>query len=213
MKTVAALYVEPNGCYVGVPGVDPWPESRDARTYEGPHPVVAHPPCQRWGRFWHGSTRKPHQFKKGDDDGCFAAALAATLKWGGRPRAPRRQPRMGGLRHPKATPQRWVGRCVTRSLDVLRLPGPLRAQKWQANVADRRTHPKTTRTHMGQNRAALAAVDDRPVRLRESQAHRRRGHGWRQTQNRYTERNPKAFSRLADCHREVSGGTPFHSCR
>ena len=61
--TVAALYVEPDGAYIGLPGVDPWDERRDARTYAGPHPVVAHPPCQRWGRFWHGSTRKPHQFK------------------------------------------------------------------------------------------------------------------------------------------------------
>lgn len=83
VRTVAALYVEPKGCYVGVPGVDPWDEARDARTYAGPHPVVAHPPCQRWGRFWHGSTRKPHQYKLGDDGGCFAAALAAVLKYGG----------------------------------------------------------------------------------------------------------------------------------
>ena len=52
-RTVAALYVEPQGVYVGVPGVDPWDEKRDARKYAGPHPVVAHPPCQRWGRFWH----------------------------------------------------------------------------------------------------------------------------------------------------------------
>ena len=81
--TVAALYVEPKGCYVGVPGVDPWDEARDARTYAGPHPVVAHPPCQRWGRFWHGSTRKPHQYKLGDDGGCFEKALQAVLRWGG----------------------------------------------------------------------------------------------------------------------------------
>jgi hypothetical protein len=80
---VAALYVEPAGCYVGCAGVDPWDEARDARTYAGPHPVVAHPPCQRWGRFWHGSTRKPHQYKLGDDGGCFAATLAAVRKWGG----------------------------------------------------------------------------------------------------------------------------------
>ena len=82
-RTVAALYVEPKGCYVSIPGVDPWDEARDARKYSGPHPVVAHPPCQRWGRFWHGSTRKPHQYKLGDDGGCFKAALAAVLKWGG----------------------------------------------------------------------------------------------------------------------------------
>lgn len=82
-RTVAALYVEPAGCYVGVPGVDPWDERRDARIYPGPHPVVAHPPCQRWGRFWHGSTRKPHQFKLGDDGGCFAAAFSAVKACGG----------------------------------------------------------------------------------------------------------------------------------
>ena len=82
-KPVAALYVEPNGCYVGAPGVDPWDEARDARTYAGPHPVVAHPPCQRWGRFWHGSTRKPHQYRLGDDGGCFNAALLALRRFGG----------------------------------------------------------------------------------------------------------------------------------
>ena len=80
---VAALYVEPDGAYVGLPHVDPWDEVRDARLYAGPSPVVAHPPCQRWGRFWHGSTRKPHQFKLGDDGGCFAAALAAVRQFGG----------------------------------------------------------------------------------------------------------------------------------
>lgn len=80
---IAALFVETNGCYFGLPGVDPWDEARDARTYNGPYPVVAHPDCKRWGRFWHGSTRKPHQFKLGADDGCFAAALAAVRQWGG----------------------------------------------------------------------------------------------------------------------------------
>jgi len=80
---IAALYIEPDGVYADLPHVDPWDEVRDARTYVGPHPVVAHPPCQRWGRFWHGSTRKPHQYRLGDDDGCFAAALAAVRRWGG----------------------------------------------------------------------------------------------------------------------------------
>lgn len=80
---VAALYVAASGCYAGQRGVDPWDEARDARLYDGPHPVVAHPPCQRWGRFWHGSTRKPHQFKLGDDGGCFEAALASVRRFGG----------------------------------------------------------------------------------------------------------------------------------
>ena len=80
---VAALFVETGGVYFDAANVDPWDEARDARKYAGPHPVVAHPPCQRWGRFWHGSTRKPHQYKLGDDGGCFAAALAALKRWGG----------------------------------------------------------------------------------------------------------------------------------
>lgn len=80
---IAALYIEPDGCYANVIGIDAWCEARDARSYAGPHPVIAHPPCQRWGRFWHGSTRKPHQFKLGDDNGCFAAALKSVRRWGG----------------------------------------------------------------------------------------------------------------------------------
>lgn len=80
---LAALYVETGGCYFDVDGVEPWDEARDARLYAGPMPIVAHPPCQRWGRFWHGSTRKPHQFQLGDDKGCFKAALAAVRRWGG----------------------------------------------------------------------------------------------------------------------------------
>ena len=80
---IAALFVETDGCYFGLPDVDHWDEARDALTYDGRYPVVAHPPCQRWGRFWHGSTAKPHQFKLGDDGGCFYAALVAVHNFGG----------------------------------------------------------------------------------------------------------------------------------
>lgn len=80
---IAALYVETDGTYFGVPGVDPWDEPRDARLYRGPHPVIAHPPCQRWGRYWHGSTRRPHQFRLGEDGGCFASALTSVRNYGG----------------------------------------------------------------------------------------------------------------------------------
>ncbi len=80
---IAALFVETGGCYASLAGVDPWDIERDARTYAGPHPVVAHPPCQRWGRYWGGAPRKPHQYRLGDDDGCFASALASVRTWGG----------------------------------------------------------------------------------------------------------------------------------
>ena len=38
---IAALYIEPDGCYANLAGIDAWCETRDARTYAGPHPVVA----------------------------------------------------------------------------------------------------------------------------------------------------------------------------
>ncbi len=82
IRTIAALYVQTDGCYSNLPGVDPWDAARDARLYAGPHPVVAHPPCERWGRFAKGSPSF-QRFTIGDDGGCFAAALAAVRKWGG----------------------------------------------------------------------------------------------------------------------------------
>jgi hypothetical protein len=83
---IAALFVRTNGCYFGLPDVDPWDKERDARKYDGPYPVVAHPPCERWGRYWFGSPMmagRGIRLKKGDDNGCFAAAIAAVRKWGG----------------------------------------------------------------------------------------------------------------------------------
>lgn len=87
MKNIAALFVETNGAYYGIEGVDPWDEVRDARQYTGNDPVVAHPPCQRWGKMWAGQPlwiKRTGQRKiKGDDGGCFESALANVRRVGG----------------------------------------------------------------------------------------------------------------------------------
>ncbi len=82
---ISALFVQPDGCYADDPSIDAWPESRDARKYFGPNPVVAHPPCQLWGAMaavnfsrWGGEHNRP-----GNDGGCFASALASVNEWGG----------------------------------------------------------------------------------------------------------------------------------
>lgn len=84
---IAALYVAKNGCYANLAGVDAWHEERDARKYRGPWPVVAHSPCQRWGKMWFGQPltvkRTGVRKVKGDDGGCFEAALAAVRTYGG----------------------------------------------------------------------------------------------------------------------------------
>jgi len=89
VKTVAALFVDerPGGTYVGLPNVEVWGVSRDARLYDGPYPVICHSPCQRWGKLWAGQPlwikRTGERKIKGDDDGCFKAALNAARTWGG----------------------------------------------------------------------------------------------------------------------------------
>ena len=80
--TVAALYVDPHGVYAGLPDVDVWDESRDARRYPGQHPVVAHPPCARWCRLAELVQSRGGK-SVGDDDGTFASALASVRRWGG----------------------------------------------------------------------------------------------------------------------------------
>jgi hypothetical protein len=79
---VAALFVEPDGVYGDLDGVDVWDRDRDARLYAGPYPVVAHPPCARWSRLA-GFTEARFGYRRGQDYGCFEAALAAVRTYGG----------------------------------------------------------------------------------------------------------------------------------
>jgi hypothetical protein len=72
---IAALFVERGGVYFGLPDVDPWDETRDARLYDGPWPVVAHPPCGPWGALSHRSKETTAD--------CAPIAMAAVRRWGG----------------------------------------------------------------------------------------------------------------------------------
>lgn len=105
---IAALFVAKNGCYFGLPNVDPWDESRDARKYAGPWPVVAHPPCSRWCRLA-GLVEARWGHKRGEDGGCFASALASVRRWG------------GVLEHP----------AYTDAFPAFGIPAPLREGGWQ----------------------------------------------------------------------------------
>ncbi len=81
---VAALFVEPEGIYAELV-YDCWDKEQDARNYDGPRPVVAHPPCQLWVNLaalnykrYGGGHNRP-----GNDGGCFTSALASVRRWGG----------------------------------------------------------------------------------------------------------------------------------
>lgn len=98
---ITALFVATDGCYFGLDEVDPWDEQRDARQYTGDDPVVAHPPCERWGRYWSGGPSCRVRKKLGDDHGCFASALASVRRCG------------GILEHPEAS-HAWAAHGLTK---------------------------------------------------------------------------------------------------
>ena len=60
MNAVAVLFARSDSNYFALPGCDVFDVARDARTYAGTLPVVAHPPCRSWGRL--------RQFAKPRDD-------------------------------------------------------------------------------------------------------------------------------------------------
>lgn len=105
---IAALYVQPRGVYSRLP-CDLWPEARDARLYAGPLPVVAHPPCGPWGRYSkptpESTARGP---LRGDDGGCFAAALASVRAWGGVLEHPQGSGAWPHFKLPPPSPEGWT---------------------------------------------------------------------------------------------------------
>jgi len=89
---VAVLFCRKDSIYKKYPMADVYDSERDARTYQGPWPVVAHPPCRAWGalRFF----SKP---KKGER-ALAIFALRQVRKYGGvleHPAASRLWPRCG----------------------------------------------------------------------------------------------------------------------
>lgn len=150
---IAALYVDARGCYAGLREVEVWCTARDARLYVGPHPVVAHPPCQRWGRYatWHGRVL-------GADGGCFEAALGSVRAWG------------GVLEHP----------CDSRAWAAHGLPAPKRHAGWRLADTGARAGPGWTcyveqghYGHFSRKATWLYAVGARPPELNWSRGEQR----------------------------------------
>jgi hypothetical protein len=125
MTQVAALYVDPRGPYPKMgdwhapaspnnPRVDCWTIERDARLYQGPWPVVCHPPRKHWSRLRHLAKvvcRNPYckmEMRAGavaEDGSCpYCETIGETVDWGDRdcaPRAAEQVRKFGGvLEHP-----------------------------------------------------------------------------------------------------------------
>jgi hypothetical protein len=177
---VAALYVEAGGAYWDLEGVDPWDKERDARRYAGPYPIVAHPPCQLWGKFapinfkrWGGEHNRP-----GNDGGCFAAALGAVRAWG------------GVLEHPALT-KAWPAHGLARPVGIgwhLADVGGAAGPGWVCEVWQR------AYGHRAQKRTWLYAVGQRPPEL---DWRREPGEAWIGYRNKNPNQKPTVTAREA----------------
>lgn len=75
--TVAVLFARSDSIYKTLPGVEVYDMERDARTYDGPWPVVAHPPCRAWGAFAMFAKPRP------DERNLARLAVALVREFGG----------------------------------------------------------------------------------------------------------------------------------
>lgn len=83
---VDALFVDPKGPYPRLLGPEHcWDEKRDARTYAGRGPVVAHPPCQLWTNMSAVNFKRypKEENRPGNDGGLFSFALGQLRRCGG----------------------------------------------------------------------------------------------------------------------------------
>ena len=77
MQTVAVLFARPDSVYKTLPGCDVYDIERDARTWLGGAPVVAHPPCRAWGRL--RAFAKPRH----DEKDLARWSVSQVRQWGG----------------------------------------------------------------------------------------------------------------------------------
>jgi len=75
--SVAVLFVRRDSVYKSMPGVDAYDIDRGARTFPGPGPIIAHPPCRSWGsmRHWAKGSLEEHRLAPW--------AVEQVRRWGG----------------------------------------------------------------------------------------------------------------------------------
>lgn len=58
---IAVLFARSDSIYKTIEGLDVYDIERDARSFEGSQPVIAHPPCRAWGCLSHFAKPRPDE--------------------------------------------------------------------------------------------------------------------------------------------------------
>ncbi|WP_202122885.1 hypothetical protein, partial [Escherichia coli] len=74
---IAVLFARVDSNYKAMPECDVFDIERDARTFAGGMPVVAHPPCRAWGRLRKFAKPRP------DEKALALFAVAQVRAFGG----------------------------------------------------------------------------------------------------------------------------------
>ena len=90
--TIAILFARADSIYKTMAGTDVYDIDRDARTWVGGSPLVAHPPCRAWGQLSHMAKPRP------DEKDLARWSVVQIRKYGGvleHPSASKLWPEMG----------------------------------------------------------------------------------------------------------------------
>ena len=78
VRPIAVLCAQTNSHYNGMEGVEVFGKERDARTFAGGMPVIAHPPCRAWSAFCrHQAKPEPGEKELG------LWCVEQVRRWGG----------------------------------------------------------------------------------------------------------------------------------
>ena len=167
LRTVAILCSARKTHYRDMPGVEVYDEVRDARTFAGGMPVVAHPPCRAWSAFCrHQAKPEPGEMELGP------WCVEQVRTWG------------GVLEHP-ALSRLWE-HCN------LPLPGERTVDEWTMRVKQSWFgDSRTKNTWLFIVGVEPSELPDIPLRLHSPQGDRRR---WQLMSHQQRARTSREFN-------------------
>lgn len=178
-EKVAVLCCSRNSVYKSIEGLDCYDVDRDARTFRGGMPVIAHPPCRLWSAYC------SHQAKSDDPDAERALGVWCAdqvEKWGGVLEQPAHSRLFDAAELPKPGRVRPDAMSVSWSIEL--------PQYWFGDSREKNTW-------LYFSKIPINHIPPMPIRLKPDGGDRRI---WQLMSKNERERTPRAFAEwLFEC--------------